>query len=144
MNEVRLFGTLTKDPNIRHAERVDGYDVARFTVRVEQGEREDRKNYADNINVVAFRKVAELVEKKLRKDMAVIVLGHIHASFYTNRDGERVFSQDIVVDKIDIVTDKGVENMLRKQCRQCLKQWEICLFQSLSIKKGEMKNEVWC
>ena len=111
MNEVRLFGTLTKDPNIRHAEREDGYDVARFTVRVEQGEREDRKNYADNINVVAFRKVAELVEKKLRKDMAVIVLGHVHASFYTNRDGERVFSQDIVVDKIDIVTAEGLVNM---------------------------------
>ena len=111
MNEVRLFGTLTKDPNIRHAEREDGYDVARFTVRVEQGEREDGKNYADNINVVAFRKVAELVEKKLRKDMAVIVLGHIHASFYTNRDGERVFSQDIVVDKIDIVTADGLVNM---------------------------------
>ena len=111
MNEVRLFGTLTKDPNIRHAEREDGYDVARFTVRVEQGEREDRKNYADNINVVAFRKVAELVEKKLRKDMAVIVLGHVHASFYTNRDGERVFSQDIVVDKIDIVTAEGLVKM---------------------------------
>jgi single-strand DNA-binding protein len=111
MNEVRLFGTLTKDPNIRHAEREDGYNVARFTVRVEQGEREDGKNYADNINVVAFRKVAELVEKKLRKDMAVIVLGHIHASFYTNRDGERVFSQDIVVDKIDIVTAEGLVNM---------------------------------
>ena len=111
MNEVRLFGTLTKDPNIRHAEREDGYDVARFTVRVEQGEREDGKNYVDNINVVAFRKVAELVEKKLRKDMAVIVLGHIHASFYTNRDGERVFSQDIVVDKIDIVTAEGHVNM---------------------------------
>ena len=111
MNEVRLFGTLTKDPNIRHAEREDGYDVARFTVRVEQGEREDGKNYADNINVVAFRKVAKLVEKKLRKDMAVIVLGHIHASFYTNRDGERVFSQDIVVDKIDIVTAEGLVNM---------------------------------
>ena len=111
MNEVRLFGILTKDPNIRHAEREDGYDVARFTVRVEQGEREDGRNYADNINVVAFRKVAELVEKKLRKDMAVIVLGHIHASFYTNRDGERVFSQDIVVDKIDIVTAEGLVNM---------------------------------
>jgi single-strand DNA-binding protein len=111
MNEVRLFGTLTKDPNIRHAEREDGYDVARFTVRVEQGAREDGKNYADNINVVAFRKVAELVEKKLRKDMAVIVLGHVHASFYTNRDGERVFSQDIVVDKIDIVTAEGLVNM---------------------------------
>ena len=111
MNEVRLFGTLTKDPNIRHAEREDGYDVARFTVRVEQGEREDGKNYADNINVVAFRKVAELVEKKLRKDMAVIVLGHVHASFYTNRDGERIFSQDIVVDKIDIVTAEGLVNM---------------------------------
>ena len=111
MNEVRLFGILTKDPNIRHAEREDGYDVARFTVRVEQGAREDGKNYADNINVVAFRKVAELVEKKLRKDMAVIVLGHIHASFYTNRDGERVFSQDIVVDKIDIVTAEGLVNM---------------------------------
>ena len=111
MNEVRLFGTLTKDPNIRHSEREDGYEVARFTIRVEQGAREDGKNYADNVNVVAFRKVAELAEKKLRKDMAVIVLGHVHASFYTNRDGERVFSQDIVVDKIDIVTAEGLVNM---------------------------------
>ena len=39
------------------------------------------------------------------------MLGHIHASFYTNRDGERVFSQDIVVDKIDIVTAEGLVNM---------------------------------
>ena len=111
MNEVRLFGTLTKDPNIRHAEREDGYDVARFTIRADQGARDDGKSYADNINVVAFRKVAELVEKKLKKGMVVIVSGHVHAGSYTNRDGERVFSQDIVVDKIDIVTDKGVENM---------------------------------
>ena len=111
MNEVRLFGTLTKDPNIRHSEREDGYEVARFTIRVEQGAREDGKNYADNVNVVAFRKVAVLAEKKLRKDMAVIVLGHIHANSYTNRDGERVFSQDIVVDKIDIVTADGLVNM---------------------------------
>ena len=69
MNEVRLFGTLTKDPNIRHAEREDGYDVARFTIRADQGERDDGKSYTDNINVVAFRKVAELVEKKRKKDM---------------------------------------------------------------------------
>jgi len=111
MNDVRLFGTLTKDPNIRHAEKSDGYDVARFTLKVDQGAREDGKSYSDNINLVAFRKVAELVEKKLKKDMAVIVTGHIHSGSYTNRDGERVFSQDIVVDKIDIVTAAGLENV---------------------------------
>ena len=43
--------------------------------------------------------------------MAVIVTGHIHSGSYTNRDGERVFSQDIVVDKIDIVTAAGLENV---------------------------------
>ena len=111
MNDVRLFGTLTKDPYIRRAEKADGYDVARFTLRVEQGVREDGKSYADNIKLVAFRKVAELVDKKLKKDMAVIVIGHIHASSYTNRDGENVFSQDIVVDKIDVVTETGLEPM---------------------------------
>ena len=111
MNDVRLFGTLTKDPNIRHAEKADGYDVARFTLKVEQGSREEGKEYAESINLVAFRKVAEFVEKKLKKDMTIIVIGHIHASSYTNRNGERVFSQDIVVDKIDIVTVAGLEKM---------------------------------
>ena len=51
------------------------------------------------------------MEKKLKKGMAVIVGAHIHAGSYTNREGERVFSQDIVVDKLDIVTDTGLENM---------------------------------
>ena len=111
MNDVRLFGVLTKDPSIRHAEKEGGYDIARFTLKVEQGAREDGKNYYDNINLVAFRKMAELVEKKLKKGMAVIVGAHIHAGSYTNRDGERVFSQDIVVDKIDIVTAEGLVNM---------------------------------
>ena len=111
MNDVRLFGTVTKDPNIRHAEKDDGYDVARFTLKVDQGAREDGKSYSDNINLVAFRKIAELVENKVKKDMAVIVTGHIHAGSYTNRNGERVFSQDIVVDKIDIVTAEGLVNM---------------------------------
>ena len=110
MNDVRLFGVLTKDPSIRHAEKEGGYDIARFTLKVEQGAREDGKNYFDNINLVAFRKMAELVEKKLKKGMAVIVGAHIHAGSYTNREGERVFSQDIVVDKLDIVTDTGLEN----------------------------------
>ena len=111
MNDVRLFGVLTKDPSIRHAEKEGGYDIARFTLKVEQGAREDGKNYFDNINLVAFRKMAELVEKKLKKGMAVIVGAHIHAGSYINRDGERVFSQDIVVDKIDIVTAEGIVNM---------------------------------
>ena len=111
MNDVRLFGTVTKEPTIRHAEKADGYDVARFTLKVDQGAREDGKSYSDNINLVAFRKVAEIVEKKLKKDSVVIVSGHIHAGSYTNRDGERVFSQDIVVDKIDIVRAEGLENV---------------------------------
>ena len=111
MNDVRLFGIVTKDPYYRRAEKEDGYDLARFTLRVEQGTREDGKSNADNINLVAFRKVAELVEKKLRKDMAVLVSGHIHAGSYTDRDGNTVFSQSIVADKIDVVTAAGLENM---------------------------------
>ena len=47
MNDVRLFGTLTKDPYIRHAEKEDGYDVARFNLRVDQGIREDGKSYGE-------------------------------------------------------------------------------------------------
>lgn len=110
MNDVRLYGTLTKDPYIRHAESENGYDLARFTIKVEQGVREDGRTGADNINLVAFRKIAELVEKKLKKDMAVLVSGHIHSGSYTDREGNTVFSQSIVADKIDIVTAAGLEN----------------------------------
>ncbi|MBQ9871004.1 MAG: single-stranded DNA-binding protein [Eubacterium sp.] len=111
MNDVKLYGVLTKDPYIRHAEGEGGYDLARFTVRVEQGTREDGKSNAENINLVAFRKVAELAEKKLKKDMAVLVSGHIHSGSYTDREGNTVLSQSIVADKIDIVTANGLENM---------------------------------
>ncbi|MCR4837798.1 MAG: hypothetical protein K5897_02530, partial [Eubacterium sp.] len=60
------------------------------------------------------------------KDMAVIVTGHIHASSYTNRDGENVFSQDIVVDKIDVVTETGLDPM-EPEAMQTLPEGYGCL-----------------
>ena len=104
MNDVKLFGTLTKDPEIRHAEGEGGYDMARFTLRVEQSMRDDGKTFANNVSLVAFRKTAELVEKYLKKDMAVLVCAHIHAGSYTTRNGDTVFSQSIVADKFEIVS----------------------------------------
>jgi len=109
MNDVKLYGTITDDPDIRQTEGQNGYKMARFTLKVEQSMRDDGKSYSDDVALVAFRKNADIVEKYLKKDMSVLVCAHIHAGSYTTKFGDMVPTQSIVVDKVEIVKANGLE-----------------------------------
>ena len=109
MNDVKLYGTVKSEPEIRPPEGENGYKMARFTLRVEQSMRDDGRSFSDDVALVAFRKMADLVEKYLKKDMAVLVCAHIHAGSYTTRSGDTVTSQSIVVDKFEVVKANGLE-----------------------------------
>lgn len=91
MNVVDLIGRLTKDPDVR---RNDTTVVARYTLAVDRFGKSDE---ADFIPCVAFGKAAEFVEKHLRKGMKIAVTGRIQTGSYTNKDGQKVYTTDVVV-----------------------------------------------
>lgn len=95
MNKVTLIGRLTKDPDIRYTQGAESMCVARYTLAVD---RRGKDKGADFINCVAFKRNGEFAEKYLHKGMKVGVSGRIQTGSYTNKDGGKVYTTDIVVE----------------------------------------------
>ena len=102
MNKVIIDGRLTRDPEVRYSEQQAN---ARFTVAVDRW----KKGEADFLPCVAFGKVAEFVEKYLTKGRKVIVFGRIQTGSYTNRDGVKVYTTDIIAEEIEFADSKPAE-----------------------------------
>ena len=92
MNHVSLIGRLTRDPDVRSTQ--NGETVARYTLAVDRGSKDKG---ADFISCVAFGKTAEFAEKYLIKGVKVGVDGRIQTGSYTNKDGQKVYTTDVVV-----------------------------------------------
>ena len=101
MNRVILIGRLTKDPDVR-----DTY--ARYTLAVDRaGKPEGDQPTADFISCVVFGKAVEFAEKYLKKGTKIAVEGRIQTGSYTNKDGQKVYTTDIVVDRHEFCESKG-------------------------------------
>ena len=108
MNKVQLVGRLTRDPEIRYSQGENATATARFSVAVSRRFKNSEGNYdADFINCVAFGKSAEFVEKYFKKGMAIGLTGRIQTGSYTNKDGQRVYTTDVVVEETEFVESKG-------------------------------------
>ena len=103
MNKVVLMGRLTKDPETRQAGETS---VARYTLAVD---RRGKKDEADFISCVAFGKGAEFAEKWLKKGMKVCVDGRIQTWSYTNKDGVKVYTTDVILDNQEFAESKKAE-----------------------------------
>lgn len=106
MNKVILTGRFTRDPEVRYAN--DGTSIARFSIAVNRRfvkEGSDQK--ADFLNCVAFGKSAEFIEKYFRKGMKADLSGRIQTGSYTNKDGVKVYTTDIVVEEIEFGESNG-------------------------------------
>lgn len=106
MNKVILTGRFTRDPEVRYTN--DGTSIARFSIAVNRRfvkEGSDQK--ADFLNCVAFGKSAEFIEKYFRKGMKADLSGRIQTGSYTNKDGVKVHTTDIVVEEIEFGESKG-------------------------------------
>ena len=99
MNKVVLVGRLTRDPEVRYSQGDSSTAVARYTVAVDRRFKRDNEPTADFIPCVVFGRSAEFAEKYFRQGMRISVSGRIQTGSYTNKDGVRVYTTDIVVEE---------------------------------------------
>ena len=104
MNIVTLIGRLTKDPEVRVTTGEKSMTVARYTLAVD---RWGKKDEADFISCVAFGRPAEFAEMYLHKGMKIAVSGRIQTGSYTNRDGQKVYTTDVVVEDQEFAESKS-------------------------------------
>lgn len=105
MNKVILMGRLTRDPEVRYLQDENATAVARYTLAVDR--KTSRDNEADFIPCVCFGKSADFVEKYLHKGTKVVITGRIQTGGYTNKDGNRVFTTDVVVEEHEFAESKS-------------------------------------
>ena len=113
MNKVILMGRLTRDPEIRYSQGDQSTAVARYTLAVDR--RFTRNNggdqqTADFIRCVAFGRSAEFAEKYFRKGLKIVVTGRIQTGSYTNRDGQKVYTTDVVVEDQEFAESKNASS----------------------------------
>ena len=99
MNKVSLMGRLTRDPEVRYGTGDNSTAVARYTIAVDRRFKRDGEQNADFIGCVAFGRNAEFAEKYLRQGTKIVLTGRIQTGSYTNRDGQKVYTTDIVVEE---------------------------------------------
>ncbi len=110
MNKVILMGRLTRDPEVRYSSGDNSMAVARFTLAVDRRFRRDGEASADFINCVSFGKTAEFAEKYFRQGLKVLVTGRIQTGSYTNRDGQKVYTTDVVVEEQEFAESKAASD----------------------------------
>ena len=102
MNNVTLIGRLTRDPEVRYTSGTQ-MAVARFTIAVDRQFKRDGEPTADFIPIVAFGKTAELCERFISKGRQVAVEGRIQTGSYTNKDGNKVYTTDVVANRVEFL-----------------------------------------
>lgn len=107
MNKVILMGRLTRDPEVRYSQGEKSTAVARYTLAVDRKFKRDGEQNADFINCIAFGKAGEFVEKYLHKGTKIAVTGRIQTGSYTNKDGQKVYTTDVVVEEQEFAESKG-------------------------------------
>lgn len=111
MNRVILMGRLTRDPEVRYSQGERSMAIARYTLAVDRRGRRSQENSeqqtADFINIVAFDRAGEFAEKYFRQGMRVLVSGRIQTGSYTNKDGQKVYTTDVIVDDQEFADSKG-------------------------------------
>lgn len=107
MNKCILIGRLTRDPEVRYSQGENASAVARFSLAVDRKFKKDGEQTADFINCVAFGKTGEFIEKYGRKGTKFVVEGRIQTGSYTNKDGQKVYTTDVVVEQVEFAESKA-------------------------------------
>ena len=107
MNKVILMGRLTKNPDIRWTQTSPSSCVARYTLAVNRRFRKEGEQAADFISCVAFGKVGEFAEKYLRQGIKITVSGRLQTGSYTDREGTRRYTTDVIIEEQEFAESKG-------------------------------------
>ena len=106
MNKVILMGRLTRDPEVRYSQGESAMAIARFTLAVDRRFKKDGEASADFINCVSFGKTAEVVEKHVRQGTKLTICGRIQTGSYTNKDGNKVYTTDVMVEELEFAESR--------------------------------------
>jgi single-strand DNA-binding protein len=107
MNKVILMGRLTRDPEVRYSQGESSTAIARFSLAVDRRFKRDGEATADFFNCTAFGKQGEFVERYLKQGTKVVVSGRVQNDNYTNKNGEKVYSVQIMVEEIEFAESKA-------------------------------------
>lgn len=111
MNRVILMGRLTRDPEVRYSNGERSMAIARYTLAVDRrghrGQDNDQQQTADFIPCVAFDRAGEFADKYFRQGQRVLVSGRIQTGSYTNRDGQKVYTTEVIVDDQEFADSKN-------------------------------------
>ena len=108
MNKVILMGRLTRDPDIRYTQGENSMAVARYTLAVDRRRANaDGQREADFISCVAFGRQAEFAERYLHQGTKIAVTGRIQTGSYTNKDGQKVYTTDVVIEEQEFAESKA-------------------------------------
>jgi single-strand DNA-binding protein len=108
MNKVILMGRLTRDPEVRYSQGENAMAVARYTLAVDRRfNRNNDDQTADFINCVAFGRAGEFAEKYLHKGTKIAITGRIQTGSYTNKDGVKVYTTEVVIEEQEFAESKN-------------------------------------
>ena len=106
MNKVILMGRLARDPEVRYG-GANNTAVAKYSLAVPRKFKRDGDQECDFINCVAFGKLGEFAEKYLRKGIKIVIVGRIQTGSYTSKDGQKVYTTDVVVEEQEFAESKN-------------------------------------
>nr|WP_294492557.1 single-stranded DNA-binding protein [uncultured Mediterraneibacter sp.] len=115
MNKVVLVGRLTRDPEVRYSQGENATAVARYTVAVDRRFKRDGEPTADFISCVVFGRSAEFAEKYFRQGMRVSISGRIQTGSYTNKEGVKVYTTEVVVEEQEFAESRAESEANRVQ-----------------------------
>lgn len=118
MNKVILMGRLCADPEVRYTQNQNQTAVARYRLAVDRRYKRDGEQTADFIPCVAFGKAAEFAEKYLRQGTKIAITGRIQTGSYTNRDGQKVYTTDVVIEEQEFAESKGASGNIEGSAPQ--------------------------
>lgn len=106
MNKTILMGRLTRDPEVKYAANDSGMAIVRYTLAVDRRRAGNDGQSADFINCVAFGKTGEFAEKYFRKGMKILITGRIQTGSYTNQEGQRIYTTEVIVEDQEFTESK--------------------------------------
>ena len=107
MNKAILMGRLTRDPDVRYTQGENSMAIARYTLAVDRRFKREGEQNADFITCVVFGKGGEFAEKYLRQGTKICVSGRIQTGSYTNREGQKVYTTEVVVEEQEFAESKS-------------------------------------
>jgi len=111
MNKTIMMGRLTRDPEVRYTNTSNGSTaIASFSLAVDRRFKRDGEPDADFFNCTAFGKIAEVIEKHVVKGTKLLITGRIQNNNYTNKDGQKVYGVQILVDEMEFAESKNASN----------------------------------